>query len=77
MAVTVLIIGTMDTKARELNFLRERIESEGVQSVLMDVSCKSKTAKHPFHISCEEVALEALEVILVRWPGLTKTQRFF
>jgi uncharacterized protein (UPF0261 family) len=59
MAVTVLIIGTMDTKARELNFLRERIESEGVQSVLMDVSCKSKTAKHPFHISCEEVALEA------------------
>ncbi len=58
MPVTVLIIGTMDTKAKELNFLRERIEMGGVRSVLMDVSCKSKTSKYPFHISCEEVALE-------------------
>jgi uncharacterized protein (UPF0261 family) len=40
MAKTILVIGTLDTKAKELDYLRKRIEAEGVQSLLMDVSCK-------------------------------------
>jgi uncharacterized protein (UPF0261 family) len=32
MAKTILVIGTLDTKAKELDYLRKRIEAEGVQS---------------------------------------------
>ncbi|MEE9612974.1 MAG: Tm-1-like ATP-binding domain-containing protein, partial [Desulfatiglandales bacterium] len=59
MAVTVLIMGTLDTKAKELNYLRERIEAEGVQSLLMDVSCKAAPSASPSDISCNRVAKES------------------
>lgn len=56
MAKTILIIGTLDTKARELTYLRKRIEAEKVQSLLMDVSCKSETSGFSTDISCQTVA---------------------
>ena len=58
MAKTILIIGTLDTKARELKYLQQSVEAEGVQSLLMDVSCRSADAEWSSHISCETVAKE-------------------
>ncbi|MFH1490551.1 MAG: Tm-1-like ATP-binding domain-containing protein [Pseudomonadota bacterium] len=58
MSGTVLIIGTLDTKAGELAYLRQRIEAEGARTILMDVSCKSMHAGVPSDISCHEVAAE-------------------
>jgi uncharacterized protein (UPF0261 family) len=54
----VLVIGTLDTKARELTFLRQRIEAEGVKTLLMDVSCKSEQSEFPSDFSCVTVAKE-------------------
>ncbi len=59
MSETVLIIGTLDTKTKELNYLRKRIEAEGVQSLLMDVSCKAVPSGAISDISCSEVAKES------------------
>ncbi|MBW2065511.1 MAG: Tm-1-like ATP-binding domain-containing protein [Deltaproteobacteria bacterium] len=61
MSSTVLIIGTLDTKARELNYLKGRVEATGAQALLMDVSCRSKPIQGKPDISCEEVALEGGE----------------
>ena len=36
--VTILVIGTFDTKSDELSYLRERIESQGGRAICMDVS---------------------------------------
>jgi uncharacterized protein (UPF0261 family) len=58
MAKTILLIGTLDTKARELDYLRKRIEAEGVQSLLMDVSCKATSSESVSDISCRTVAEE-------------------
>ena len=44
MAKTILVIGTLDTKAKELGYLQKKIETEDVESLLMDVSCKAVTA---------------------------------
>jgi uncharacterized protein (UPF0261 family) len=59
MSGTVLIIGTLDTKTRELEYLRKRIEAEGVQSLLMDVSCKAAPSKDISDVSCIKVAKES------------------
>jgi uncharacterized protein (UPF0261 family) len=59
MANTILIIGTLDTKAKELKYLQQKIEAEGVQSLLMDVSSKMPSTEFPSHISCETVAKES------------------
>lgn len=59
MAKTILIIGTLDTKAKEFNYLRRRIEAEGVQSLLMDVSCKVAPSESAADISCRTVAEES------------------
>jgi uncharacterized protein (UPF0261 family) len=58
MTRTVLVIGTLDTKGKELVYLQERIEAEGVKILFMDVSCKSEQASFPFDISCRTVAGE-------------------
>jgi uncharacterized protein (UPF0261 family) len=34
---TVVILGTLDTKGRELAYLRDRIRDHGVETVLVDV----------------------------------------
>jgi uncharacterized protein (UPF0261 family) len=59
MSETVLIMGTLDTKTKELNYLRKRIEAEGVQSLLMDVSCKAAPSGAISDISCSTVAKES------------------
>lgn len=54
----VLVIGTLDTKAKELVYLKGKIEAEGVETVLMDVSCKSEQAEFHPGISCRTIARE-------------------
>ena len=58
MTRAVLIIGTLDTKARELVYLRKRIEAEGLKALLLDVSCKSEQSEFPTEVSCRTVARE-------------------
>lgn len=59
MAKTILIIGTLDTKAKELKYLQQIIEAEGVQSLLMDVSCKSEPSEFSAAVTCKTVAKES------------------
>ena len=56
MAKTILILGTLDTKAKELAYLRGAIAAEDVQSLLMDVSCKSERFGFSADIACQTVA---------------------
>ena len=56
--VTILIIGTFDTKSEELSFLRERIERQGAAAICMDVSVLGD-AGMPVEISKHEVAAAA------------------
>jgi uncharacterized protein (UPF0261 family) len=58
MVRTILVIGTLDTKAEELVYLQRRIEAEGVKTLLMDVSCKSGESKYRSDVSCRMVAGE-------------------
>lgn len=58
MAETVLVIGTLDTKTKELDYLRDRIEKEGVEVLLMDVSCKSTQTGAAAEIPCSDIARE-------------------
>jgi uncharacterized protein (UPF0261 family) len=55
---TVLVMGTLDTKARELAYLQERIAAEGANTLLMDVSCQSGDSILPADISCEAITKE-------------------
>ncbi len=59
MAKTILLIGTLDTKAKELDYLRKRIEEEDVQTLLMDVSCKAAPSRAISGIACTKVAEES------------------
>jgi len=59
MAKTILIIGTLDSKAKELAYLHGRITAEGVKPLLMDVSCKSEPSEFSADISCQTVAKAA------------------
>jgi uncharacterized protein (UPF0261 family) len=54
---TVLIIGTLDTKAKDLRYLQSKLEAEGAQTLLMDVSCKSQPIEDFSGISCRTVAM--------------------
>jgi uncharacterized protein (UPF0261 family) len=56
---TVLLIGTLDTKGREYQYIREKLSGEGIRSLLMDVSCKSLQFEFTSDISCTEVARAA------------------
>jgi uncharacterized protein (UPF0261 family) len=58
MAKPILILGTLDTKEKELLYARERIESLGLKVLLMDVSCKYWRKEVPSDISCELIASE-------------------
>lgn len=52
---TIAIIGTCDTKSREIAFMRSLIEAEGMKALVIDVATGSKESKG-FDISREEVA---------------------
>jgi len=56
---TVLLIGTFDTKGKEYQYLREKLEEEGVHPLLMDVSCKRLPSEFSSDIPCDEVAQAA------------------
>jgi uncharacterized protein (UPF0261 family) len=56
---TVLLIGTLDTKGKEYQYLREKLEKEGIRPLLMDVSCKRFPSEFPSDIPCHEVAQTA------------------
>jgi uncharacterized protein (UPF0261 family) len=58
MVKPVLILGTLDTKEKEIIYLRKRIEAEGLRVLFMDVSCKTQKSGTPVEISCEAVAGE-------------------
>ena len=55
---TILVIGTLDTKAKELVYLQRKIEAEGVKTLLMDVSCKSEQSKYRSDVSSRMIAGE-------------------
>jgi uncharacterized protein (UPF0261 family) len=57
---TIALIGTFDTKAEELSFLRDRIEMAGLRTILIDVGVLGRP---PFEvgISADEVAAAAKE----------------
>jgi uncharacterized protein (UPF0261 family) len=56
---TVLLIGTLDTKGKEYQYVREKLQAEGVRPLLMDVSCKGFQAEFSPDIQCQEVARAA------------------
>lgn len=56
MTDTVLILGTLDTKAKELDYLRSAVEDTGVQTLMMDISGRSGPAEYACDISGETVA---------------------
>lgn len=55
---TVLVIGTADTKADEMQFLRSCIEKVGLRAIMMDVGVLG-AARFPVEIDHEEVARAA------------------
>ncbi len=57
----VLLIGTLDTKGKEYQYLRDRFEEQGIRPLLMDVSCKRFPSEFPSDIPCKEVAQAAKE----------------
>ena len=52
---TVVLVGTTDTKGEQLNFLKERIESRGHRTILMDISMGG-TSSVRGDVSPEEIA---------------------
>jgi uncharacterized protein (UPF0261 family) len=53
--ITIAIIGTLDTKERELVFLRERIEHQGASALLIDCGVVRDPSLTP-EVSSEEIA---------------------
>lgn len=51
----IVIIGTLDTKAEEINFLNELLKNKGCRTIVVDLSVGSKPL-FSGDISCEEVA---------------------
>jgi uncharacterized protein (UPF0261 family) len=56
---TVLLIGTLDTKGNEYQYLRMKIEKEEIRPLLMDVSCKRSLSEFSADVPCDEVAQAA------------------
>lgn len=55
----VLLIGTLDTKGREYRYVQERFLAEGLEPLVMDVSCKAFSPASVSHVTCLEVAQAA------------------
>jgi uncharacterized protein (UPF0261 family) len=55
MGKSIVIISSLDTKAPEAQFLKDRIEQEGLETILMDTSMRGEP-KIPPDIPCEDVA---------------------
>jgi uncharacterized protein (UPF0261 family) len=59
MPVTVILLGTLNTKGRELAFLRRCIEENGAETIVVDVSSKQSLHQIKADYSCEVVAKAA------------------
>lgn len=57
---TVVLLGTLDTKGREYEFMRTRLHEAGVDSILVDAGVYGAEGASP-DIACEEVAAAAGE----------------
>jgi len=55
----VLLIGTLDTKGREYQYVQEKLRGEGVTPFVMDVSCKTFESEFASQVTCREVAKAA------------------
>ena len=71
---TVALIGTFDTKGEEFSFLRERIESAGLRTLMIDVGVLGSP---PFEadISQAEVAAAANENLAALRTERSRSQR--
>jgi uncharacterized protein (UPF0261 family) len=56
MSKSVLLIGTLDTKGKEYDYIRKRLEAIGIKTLVMDVSCRRCESGISAEVSCEEVA---------------------
>lgn len=52
----IVIIGTMDTKAEEINFVKDQLQNKGCRTIVLDLSVGSKP-KFSGDISSEEVVI--------------------
>lgn len=55
-ALKTILIGTLDTKGREYQYVREKLAIEGICTLLMDVGCKTYPPEFSSEISCKDVA---------------------
>ena len=55
----VLLIGTLDTKTKEIEFLRQSIEKNNAQAIVLDVSCKEALGEVKVDYPCHEIAKAA------------------
>ena len=55
---TIVILGTLDTKSEQINFLAEKIRGKGLQAMIMDIST-GESHSHPAGITCDEIASAA------------------
>jgi uncharacterized protein (UPF0261 family) len=56
MKVRIAIIGTLDTKGKEIQFLRHCVADHGAEAVILDVSCRSIDAEWKPDYSCAYIA---------------------
>lgn len=54
---TIAIVGTLDTKGKALEYLKQQIETQGCKTLVVDVGVFAQSVLHP-DISREEVALK-------------------
>jgi len=58
MSRTVVLLGTLDTKGEEYTFLRTLLQERGLNTILIDVSCKNAHHGYAADYSCHQVAEE-------------------
>ena len=58
----IIMLGTFDTKGREIKYLYDELQKRGVDVTTMNAGVMGSTGLFPVHISAEEVALAAREL---------------
>ena len=58
MKVNILLIGTFDTKSKEMEFLRQSVEKNTAEAIVFDVSCKEALGDVKVNYPCHEIAKE-------------------
>ncbi|MCL5962168.1 MAG: Tm-1-like ATP-binding domain-containing protein [Chloroflexi bacterium] len=56
MGKNIVLLGTLDTKGEEYEFLRRLIEAQGHRAILVDASCKVPALGFRVDVPCDEVA---------------------